>query len=431
METKIIIHRGFNQIGGNIVEISTDSTKILIDLGKNLPIGDNEVFDSFNNKNAVENITLNTDAIFYSHYHSDHIGLFAHVPAGIDQYTGETAKKIMLAKHLRLAFIKDRKEITDIEISAIEHMRTYLPAQKVLVGDISVTPYSVSHSAYDAYMFLIETINTKILYTGDFRGHGYLSKNFINNSKKLFLNRKSIDYLITEGTMVSRRNQKTISEYELRQQALEIMRRHKYVYVASSSSDMERIASFYSANRACGGKPFITDRYQKEILNIFTASAGKHSRFFKFKKVFETAPHSINSKLASWMKKCGFTMLVRPTENFKKLIDEVESIIKDDKAESSGSVLIFSMWEEYINPESIHKNSRYLEFVQSFDKVILLHTGGHASAGFLADFCNAVNPAKGIIPIHSEHSEGFGDLPIQNELKKRIITNTEKLRGTG
>ena len=34
---KIAIHRGINQIGGCITEIATDVSKIMIDLGQNLP----------------------------------------------------------------------------------------------------------------------------------------------------------------------------------------------------------------------------------------------------------------------------------------------------------------------------------------------------------------------------------------------------------
>ena len=45
---KITIHRGQNQIGGCITEIESGSgTKILIDLGHNLPEGDNPSEDKY------------------------------------------------------------------------------------------------------------------------------------------------------------------------------------------------------------------------------------------------------------------------------------------------------------------------------------------------------------------------------------------------
>lgn len=95
---KIKIHRGIDQIGGCITEISTASTRILIDFGLNLPNG-LEVPDKFANKEAVDKITEGISAIFYTHYHSDHIGLFPLVNQNIEQYIGVIAKQVMEIKH--------------------------------------------------------------------------------------------------------------------------------------------------------------------------------------------------------------------------------------------------------------------------------------------------------------------------------------------
>lgn len=70
---KIIIHRGIDQIGGCITEIATDKTRILIDLGQNLPDGEGVVSDDLANYKAIERITRNLDAIIYTHYHGDQI----------------------------------------------------------------------------------------------------------------------------------------------------------------------------------------------------------------------------------------------------------------------------------------------------------------------------------------------------------------------
>ena len=75
----IRIIRGINQIGGNIVEVGTDNTKIILDCGSNLPDIDNTGY--------VDNIEidgLTTDkseynAIFLSHYHGDHVGLLGRI----------------------------------------------------------------------------------------------------------------------------------------------------------------------------------------------------------------------------------------------------------------------------------------------------------------------------------------------------------------
>ena len=72
----ITIHRGANQIGGCITEIATTKAKIIIDLGSNLP--GNRVKEL--TIEQVTQITADADAIFYTHYHGDHIGLFHLVP---------------------------------------------------------------------------------------------------------------------------------------------------------------------------------------------------------------------------------------------------------------------------------------------------------------------------------------------------------------
>lgn len=41
---KITTHRGIDQIGGYITEISTGKARVLIDLGQNLPDGEGSTF---------------------------------------------------------------------------------------------------------------------------------------------------------------------------------------------------------------------------------------------------------------------------------------------------------------------------------------------------------------------------------------------------
>ena len=53
-----------------------------------------------------------------------------------------------------------------------------------------------------------------------------------------------------------------------------------------------------------------------------------------------------------------------------------------------------------------------------------LHTSGHASADCLAKVCNLVNPVLGIIPIHSENSASYKNLPINEHLQQIIITSS-------
>ena len=177
---RITIHRGIDQIGGCITEISTKKSKLLIDLGHNLPQGDKPIEDKMDNPETIAALCEGCDAVFYTHYHGDHVDLFRHVPDSVPQYIGPLAKQVMGIKLERLSHIPEQKEKHEADVARLERFRTFEAAKRVQVGeDIWVTPYFVSHSAADAYMFLIEADDRRLLNTGDFRGHGYTSKGLI------------------------------------------------------------------------------------------------------------------------------------------------------------------------------------------------------------------------------------------------------------
>ena len=150
---RITIHRA-EQIGGQITRISTANTSIIIDLGHNLPKNE-ESEDVFDNAQAVAEITKNCSAILYTHYHGDHIGLFHHVPDDIPQYIGNVAKQIVCRKYEQLSYLPNETEKYRQALDIATKMCTFHEKQVLHFGDITVTPYFVSHSAYDAYMFLI------------------------------------------------------------------------------------------------------------------------------------------------------------------------------------------------------------------------------------------------------------------------------------
>lgn len=195
--TSITIHRGTHQIGGCCTQLCADGTRILIDLGANLPgtdenaaICDQELIDQVFRKNTI-------DHVLFTHYHGDHYGLYQQIPAGIPMYIGPTAKEILsiIASHTGQAEGK----------AIIEQMKTYQAGKKMeIAGKISITPLYVDHSAADAYMFYLEMGRKKILFTGDFREHGIVGeRERMWRVLEKFVP-KNIDVLITEGTILSR-----------------------------------------------------------------------------------------------------------------------------------------------------------------------------------------------------------------------------------
>lgn len=413
---KITIHRGINQIGGCITGIeSASGTKILIDLGHNLPDAEGQVEDEYDVPENLDRLLDGVSAVFYTHYHGDHIAFEAAVAErGVDQYLGKLAKKIKLKFYAHMQKIPQEagREKYEAAFQAVWNFKEYLPDTTVSVGDIRVTPYYVSHSAADAYMFVIECDGKKILHTGDFRDHGYLGK-YLKGVLRKYVVEKHIDVLITEGTMLARNDERMMSEEDLQQRAYELMSGYKYVFVLCSSSDPDRLASFYHATVRHHGRLFLADGYQCKLMDAFTKSLGRRDRIYRFTEATEYNETMLQGRTDS-----GFTMIVRNSDKFRKWTDRLMPLLPKGE-----TVLIYSQFMGYILPEHKAYNASTYGFVHSHDwNLEYLHTSGHASRDALAMVCRTVNPAAAIIPIHRESGSDFTSLGISEELKGRVVT---------
>ena len=74
-----------------------------------------------------------------------------------------------------------------------------------IIGDISITPYWMDHSAYDAYALSLESKGKTLFYSGDFRGHGRKAKVFKRFTQ---IAPQNVDYLLMEGTQLGRKSKK-------------------------------------------------------------------------------------------------------------------------------------------------------------------------------------------------------------------------------
>ena len=410
---QITIHRGIDQIGGCITEITTSSTRIFIDLGQNLPDNEGNINDPLATREAIAKLTDGVDAILYTHYHGDHVGLFNYVPKDIPQYIGKVAKEVCICKYTRLGFIKERKELSAEEVATLESMNPIVGGRSFKVKDIKITPYFVSHSAYESFMFLIEAEGKRILHTGDFREHSYLGKGLDSVLDKV----GEVDVLITEGTMLSRADAPR-HEYELQRDFARLMKQYKNLFVISSSTDLERLATIRAAHKESLPKtPFVTDDFQKQILTIFTDNLKSESPLWDFETVYDYREN--NEKLIKWMNNEGFTMLVRCTDKYQDWLDNLLPQLDQNE-----TAVVFSMWGEYINKGGKHAIKSYCDMVARFKNVERIHTSGHASAESLVTLCEMTSPRLAIIPIHSERSSNFLNLPISEVLKSRVVTKS-------
>lgn len=114
MSVKITVHRGTNQIGGSITEIATEKTHIFIDFGAELSpekkkSSDDKMVEMM--KEKVKNGSC--DAILFTHYHGDHVGLLNRIPEiegekeKIRMGIGRTARIVMRNIHETLRHFTD------------------------------------------------------------------------------------------------------------------------------------------------------------------------------------------------------------------------------------------------------------------------------------------------------------------------------------
>lgn len=371
---QVVIHRGAHQIGGCCTEIRTQQSRILIDFGDELP-EPGQVSQPL----ELEGVThgkADCGGVFFTHYHGDHVGQLSRILPGIPLYMGSAAKEIFSLYQQRVAA---HHPVATAE--TLDSIRPLHPLGRVQVGDIHVTPLAVDHSAYDAYMFLVEAQGKKILHTGDYRLHGFKGKGVLTALEK---NVGQVDVLITEGTTLSRTGQETVTESDVERNAIKLLREKKYVFLLCSSTNIDRLAAFFAAAKQAG-RLFICDSYQKSILDVVTRYSGEKSPLYDFSKAL-----TYGQNLLPLMKEKGFCMPIRGGEWACTLAERFDA---------QQSLFVYSMWPGYLA-----RDPELKKFVESQSWTVL-HASGHGAPEQIKAVCDVVRPRLGVIPIHTDAPE--------------------------
>ena len=102
----------------------------------------------------------------------------------------------------------------------------------------------------------------------------------------------------------------------------------------------------------------------------------------------------------------------------------------DEKRIDQKPVLIYSMWDGYLQPKNSKGednkafNAAWYDFFKRQEEkgveVNHLHTSGHATPDMLARVINAIDPQDAIYPMHTEKAKDFNMLEISEKLKTII-----------
>lgn len=381
---KVHIIRGQNQVGGSIIEVSTNTSRVILDVGSEL----DEDIPSVPTVEGLFQGKASYQAVLVTHYHGDHIGLSEYVLSEIPVYLGEKAYAVYRASREYLG-----KPIID----PAGFFRANRPFN---IGDIQVTPFLCDHSAFDSYMLLLECENERLLYTGDFRANG--RKNYPMLLEQL----PTVDILITEGTTLSRLYDQAKTEHELEKEAVRIMSQAGApVFVLMAATNIDRLVTMYRAAKR-SGRLFLEDTYTSVIANAAGESIPNPTTFSDV-RVFLTVPNEKQYAILQNFRKAKigrseiakrrFVMSVRPS--MRPYLERLAAEMSFD-----GGYLIYSMWDGY------HKKTDIADFLNFAEKkglhIKTLHTSGHADKTAFDTLIGTVKPQY-ILPIHTENPTWF------------------------
>ena len=415
---KLVIHRGTKEIGGSCVELRSEKTRIIIDLGMPLVNAQNEPFDSkqLEGKSIPELIESHVlpevsglyageekgvDAVLISHPHQDHYGLLRYINPEIPAYMSKGSQALIEASDI---FIPTKANLRNVT--------TFKMWEPFIIDDLVITPWLVDHSGFDAAAFLIEGEGKKILYSGDFRGHGrkrILFENMIHHPVK------DIDYLLLEGSMLGRGEGQYKDEeaVEVRMASM-FKNKSNIAFVFCSSQNIDRLVSIYRAAKRTR-QTLVIDLYTAYILDRLKDISDKLPQYWwPDIRVFYFWGHRKmlrDNGLSSFVGKCvsariykeeisrdkkNMVMITKYNSAFMKLIGYLGDL--------TGALGIYSMWEGYLEQSDFRKplQRQGIEFET-------IHTSGHAPERDLVRLVKAFNP-KCVVPIHTFQPQTYPSL---------------------
>ena len=397
MTLTLTVHRGTTQIGGSCIEIAHgNGERLILDAGRPLdaPEGASGLLPASLDRTCPATVLI-------SHPHQDHWGLVDELPSEWPVWTGAGSAKLITVTG----------DVTRRPISRTFNTWTSRGGS-FAIGAFTVTPYLTDHSAFDAYMLLIEGAGKRILYTGDYRRHGRkasLVDAMMANPPR------EIDVLLTEGTNLGA-DKPVKSEVALEQDFVDLINRTSgRVFVSWSGQNIDRTVTLYRAAKKTN-RTLVIDLYTADVLDRIGAGTGLPQAGFPNLKVVVTSglarnyrergrgdfiermvPHGISAKALVGGNQIA--MLRRAL---------IRDYSRAGVVPSANDAFNFSMWRGYLN-DSYHADPH--DWCSAAGAEIAhIHTSGHASPADLRAFAASIAP-KAIVPVHGvkwdEESAGF------------------------
>ena len=427
-KTEIRVYGGLNEIGGNLIEVRYGSNRIILDLGYSfkkfkslyewptrIPQGIDEMirtglapkidglYTRWLENGSTPDLEYGKDTdivgVLLSHAHFDHVGLLPQVNRNIDVYIGDTAKTIVETR-IESSITRKYNDYKHIK------MKTFRTNTIIDLEYFKVTPVHVDHSIPGSYGYIIETPDTNIVYTGDYRLHGQersLTFDLIEKAREY-----NIDFLITEGTRVH--DIEDITEKEVYSKLYKIFSRVvKPIFMETSYLDIDRIRSIFRAAEESNKRIIMSGKHflyvyilakhdpkldihiDKDIISI--TSMRKRKIFREFENKILREGYEIADKRE---------LPIKEDHVYLDFSEYIQNILK--KNIPRGSLAIFSNSEPF-DEESYIDFNKIINWLDLFSiPSYRIHSSGHAGPLDIKRFVDETKP-KDIIVVHSEHPD--------------------------
>lgn len=364
-----------------IVEVSTHSAKILLDMGETL--GENDSFPAMAPEQSGD-IFAGAAAVFLTGYSTDYSSIAQKAPFTSPVYCGALTGRML---DRSLAF----RARPAADIAGL-----YKSGESIAAGDIRVTPHLVDSAAFEGYLLEITSEGKTVLFSGDFRANGRIS------FERMVKGLPAAELLISACGVISELDINPLTERDVSERAAALMAESTGpVFVLQTPTDFDRAASMHSAARR-SNRVFLEELFMASLL-----SAGEEmpspAKTLGVKAFLTTGypPESPRYRLFSEMPRVDkaalsaqkFAMCVRPS--MKKYLKTLFRALR-----FKGGIVINAL------PEARAESAETREFIGFLGELGLpshtLRPSGHAHAKALKALVAATTP-KIILPVYWEH----------------------------
>jgi len=398
-KTVIRIYGGDSEIGGNCIVIRSPSRTVMLDQGVNF--SRLKKFYGFaiqpSSTEEMRNLGVlpprdayrGVDEVYISHLHLDHVGT------------------------LNIPVPEERVFLPSTDIADVLSKSWWFGWKKLLfprTPDLSDFPSveqsknikfcRVSHSAYPSYAFRVDTEDTSIIYTGDFRLHSIY--NIQADTLQCFekLSEGGVDALIIEGTNFGRRMSfLPLDEFMSSVKSLLNSYSREMVFISAHPLDIEATLALHETISECGFTIIYTSTYYAHLLDTAITQLGLKPKWelYLSPSSTEKIPLLNSFEIASVeeLKDRRLAVFVPPYD-----INDIKRVLNILDISGDGLIHI-TVLSEPQDEEWIVEEKKLVNWFKLLGLTSLrMHVSGHYLPHEFEEILKATKPKK-LIPIHT------------------------------